>query len=488
MAERLLGDILGQSSNATSGGLLGGPSIFQTQPSRGQRRSALLSQAISSQGSNPYARLGAAFGGLIGMGGRAAGEGLGILQEPEQVRQSRLIREAQQAAAESGVDPVSEPERFLEVIDPIVESDPLLKSGIRSQIIRLQRELAPEQPELPESVRALQFRAKQAGYEEGTAEYREFFKTGGKERSTTQREKERDYYISQGYSERLATDLANNNIETSTDFAGRTRLVNITGGPVPDMLPQGYDAAPATEDSTVPTNEQGEPTGGGQMSRRRQEGSQEQPREPEGLIERPLRVGLVPYLQEGLSRSVGQFFPENFTFAETTEDRTQLRSARQQLISALSISGRPPVIEQERIERNLPSLGLLESPERARAQLEQLTSDLLRQRQADLEDLEDPGINQTLKRDIQKRINGVDAMLRLVDPRALQTGLATEQPDFTFDQASNVLSGAIDNGDLTKEAALGAFDYDSQAWPIIIDGQQATNTEGTPLYIFDEDS
>jgi len=144
MAERLLGDILGQSSNATSGGLLGGPSIFQTQPSRGQRRSALLSQAISSQGSNPYARLGAAFGGLIGMGGRAAGEGLGILQEPEQVRRSRLITEAQQAAAESGVDPVSEPDRFLEVIDPIVESDPLLKSGIRSQIIRLQRELAPD--------------------------------------------------------------------------------------------------------------------------------------------------------------------------------------------------------------------------------------------------------------------------------------------------------------------------------------------------------
>ncbi|MDR9407192.1 MAG: hypothetical protein RI516_08230, partial [Spiribacter sp.] len=116
----------------------------QTQPSRGQRRSALLSQAISSQGSNPYARLGAAFGGLIGMGGRAAGEGLGILQEPEQVRRSRLITEAQQAAAESGIDPVAEPDRFLEVIDPIVENDPLLKSGIRSQIIRLQRELAPE--------------------------------------------------------------------------------------------------------------------------------------------------------------------------------------------------------------------------------------------------------------------------------------------------------------------------------------------------------
>jgi len=180
MAETLLGNLLGQSSNSTSSGLLGGPSIFQTQPSRGQRRSALLSQAISSQGSNPYARLGAAFGGLIGMGGRAAGESLGVLQEPEQVRQSRLIREAQQAAAESGIDPVSEPERFLEVVDPIVEGDPLLRSGIRAQIIRLQRELAPEQPELPADARTLAFQAQQAGLVPGTPEYQEFMRTGGK--------------------------------------------------------------------------------------------------------------------------------------------------------------------------------------------------------------------------------------------------------------------------------------------------------------------
>jgi hypothetical protein len=72
-----LSDLLGQSSNASSGGLLGG-GVFSQPESRGQRRSRLLTEAISSAGQNPYARLGASFGGLIGMGGRAAAEGLGI--------------------------------------------------------------------------------------------------------------------------------------------------------------------------------------------------------------------------------------------------------------------------------------------------------------------------------------------------------------------------------------------------------------------------
>jgi len=209
-------------------------------------------------------------------------------------------------------------------------------------------------------------------------------------------------------------------------------------------------------------------------------------REPEGLIERPLQVGLVPYLQEGLSKTVGQFFPENFTFAETTEDRTQLRSARQQLISALSISGKPPVIEQERIEGNLPSLGPLESPERARTQLTQLTSDLLRQREADLRDIDDTSLNPSLRREIQKRVNGVDAMLRLVDPRALQTGEVTEAPEFSSDEAQSTLESGIQEGTVPQGASMGAYDREAKGYPIIVNGQPATNSEGEVLYIFEE--
>ena len=105
MANGLLGNLLRQSSNADSG-LFGGPSIFSSPPTRGERRSRLLTDLISGAGSDPYARLGAAFGGLIGMGGRAAAEGLGIVDEPKEVSRNRAIREVQQLTSKRGLDPL----------------------------------------------------------------------------------------------------------------------------------------------------------------------------------------------------------------------------------------------------------------------------------------------------------------------------------------------------------------------------------------------
>ena len=100
-----LSDLLGGSSNATSG-LLGGQSVFSRAPSRGQQRSRLLTDLISGAGSDPYSRLGAAFGGLIGMGARAGAEGLGIVDEPEEVKRNRAIREVQQIVSQRGLDPL----------------------------------------------------------------------------------------------------------------------------------------------------------------------------------------------------------------------------------------------------------------------------------------------------------------------------------------------------------------------------------------------
>src|SRR6056297_3558254 len=106
MAERLfnLGNLLGGSSNTQSGGLMGG-GIFSDPESRGQRRSRLLTDAIANAGQNPYARLGAAFRGLAGMGGRAAAEGLGIIDVPEEVKRNQAIQQVQQEVAERGLDP-----------------------------------------------------------------------------------------------------------------------------------------------------------------------------------------------------------------------------------------------------------------------------------------------------------------------------------------------------------------------------------------------
>lgn len=481
-----LSNLLGQSSNTQSGGLLGG-GVFSQPMSRGQRRSKLLTDAISGAGQNPYARLGASFGGLIGMGGRAAAEGAGLVDKPQEVQRAEAIRQVQQEVAEQGLDPMSNPAEFGEVVTRRFQELNQPELAMRTQLQL--RQMMPEQQELPADFRNLTLRAQQAGLEPGTDEYREFFRTGGSSQKQSQRELEKEYYMGEGFDERTATDLANNNIQISTNpLTGQSELVNITGGPVPDQLPQGYNANTGTE--TVATDQQGDPvegqarddageTSGGQARRERRD------EQAQGLVSEPLKVGLVPWLQEGLSRTAGQVSDE-FAFPDTTEDRAQLRTARQQLISALSISGRPPVIEQERIEQNLPSLGPLESPTRARTQLKQLTSDLLRQREADIRDIDDESINPSLRKEIQKRVNGVDKMLRIVDPRALQTGEPTQPPSLAPDQAEDILQGAVSDESLPQGSSLGSYDYDLNAYPIIVDGKPATNSEGDQIYIFDE--
>ena len=173
MSNGLLEDLLGQSSNANTGLFQG--SVFGRAPTRGQRRSALLNQAISSQGQNPYARLGAAFGGLIGMGARAGAEGLGIVDQPTEVQEAQAIRRAQQAAKESGIDPARDPEGFYNVVAPFVEDFP--RVAVRTR--RLLGEIAGEQPELPAEAQNLAFRAEQAGLNPGSDQYRQFMLSGG---------------------------------------------------------------------------------------------------------------------------------------------------------------------------------------------------------------------------------------------------------------------------------------------------------------------
>src|SRR6056297_3014747 len=117
MANGLMGlsNLLGQSSSAQSGGLMGG-GVFSQPESRGQRRSRLLTDAIANAGQNPYARLGAAFGGLAGMGGRAAAEGLGIVDAPAEVQRNEAIRQVQQEVSQLGLDPLSNPTEFGQVV------------------------------------------------------------------------------------------------------------------------------------------------------------------------------------------------------------------------------------------------------------------------------------------------------------------------------------------------------------------------------------
>jgi hypothetical protein len=150
MAQSLMGlqDLLGQSNNASSGGLLGG-GVFSQPESRGQRRSRLLTEAISDAGQNPYARLGASFGGLIGMGGRAAAEGLGIVDAPAEVQEAEAIRQVQQEVAEQGLDPMANPREFGQYVSSRFQElgQPQLATRSLLQAKQLESQFAPEPQE-----------------------------------------------------------------------------------------------------------------------------------------------------------------------------------------------------------------------------------------------------------------------------------------------------------------------------------------------------
>ncbi|MDR9407116.1 MAG: hypothetical protein RI516_07800, partial [Spiribacter sp.] len=170
MANGLMGlsDLLGQSSNTQSGGLFGG-GVFSQPESRGQRRSRLLTEAISGAGQNPYARLGASFGGLIGMGGRAAAEGLGIVDAPAEVQQAEAIRQVQQEVAEQGLDPMANPREFGDFVAGRFQElgQPQLATRSLLQARQIESELAPEPVETERVIRGGTPEGDAAGLSEG---------------------------------------------------------------------------------------------------------------------------------------------------------------------------------------------------------------------------------------------------------------------------------------------------------------------------------
>jgi len=147
MANGLMGlqNLLGQSSNASSGGLLGG-GVFSQPQTRGQRRSRLLTEAISGAGQNPYSRLGAAVGGLLGIGARAGAESLGIVDKPPEVQRAEAIRQVQQEAAERGLNVADDPRAFGNFVvsrfQELGQNDLANLSAL--QVESIARRLAPE--------------------------------------------------------------------------------------------------------------------------------------------------------------------------------------------------------------------------------------------------------------------------------------------------------------------------------------------------------
>jgi len=176
MANGLMGlsNLLGQSSNATSG--LFGAGVFSQPETRASRRSRLLTEMMSSQPTSA-GRFGAAIGGLLGMGARAGAEGLGIVDAPPEVKRNQAIRQVQQEVSELGIDPVDNPSEFGEIVSNRFKELGQPELAMRTQL-QIQQ-MMPEQGELPAEAQNLAFRAEQAGLNPGSDQYRQFMLSGG---------------------------------------------------------------------------------------------------------------------------------------------------------------------------------------------------------------------------------------------------------------------------------------------------------------------
>ena len=170
MAQGLMGlqDLLGQSSNASSGGLLGG-GVFSQPESRGRRRSRLLSEAISGAGRNPYGQMGAAIGGLLGMAGRSGAEALGIVDKPPEVQQAEAIRQVQQEAADRGLNVADDPREFGDFVASRFQElgQPQLATRSLLQARQIESEFAPEPVETERVIRGGTPEGDAAGLSEG---------------------------------------------------------------------------------------------------------------------------------------------------------------------------------------------------------------------------------------------------------------------------------------------------------------------------------
>lgn len=152
-----------------------------------------------------------------------------------------------------------------------------------------------------------------------------------------------------GFSETDAQDIAAKRVEFGNDAQGRPVLVNTTTGEMRLLTLEPSPASVAAGGSAVA-----------------------QPVVPErSLFQRVEALGALPFFTEAGGKIFGQV-SDRFVNERIVADREAFKLFREEIISALGKSGRPPVVEQARILEAAPSLGLLESPANARAQLRSL--------------------------------------------------------------------------------------------------------------------
>lgn len=219
---------------------------------------------------------------------------------------------------------------------------------------------------------------------------------------TARQQKISDAMTDYNVSEKEARDIVDGRLKVQSDpLSGQTKLVNIATGT--EKIVTG--APPVAEDAPAV-----EPP-------------------PEQTVFQSLddAVGLVPGATEFIGQTFGQLAPE-LVEEDVVVARQKIRGLREKLIRALSLSGRPPVIEQQRLLDMLPSLGPLESPENARASLKALHGMLSRQVMDDMAVYNDPATPKKSRSEAFERARGIQSTLReLGAPPAESTTIDTQE-------------------------------------------------------------
>lgn len=205
-----------------------------------------------------------------------------------------------------------------------------------------------------------------------------------------------------GIDRAAATALVDGQIRTNTD--------PVMGGGYKNNLASGEttrfgrgSGSPDSGGASVP------PTSGGDAS------PFPSPAGRSGLDDIAASAGGWPVLKDFfVNRLFGQVAPEAVD-ENLAESRAKFQTLRNRLVAALSISGRPPVIEQQRIEDVLPSTGVIESEKNARTILRTLRGELVRQYQADAEDIRAETLPPDVDRDVRRRMQEVRNLIEMLD-------------------------------------------------------------------------
>ena len=152
-------------------------------------------------------------------------------------------------------------------------------------------------------------------------------------------------------------------------------------------------------------------------------------------------VGPVGVVAEILGKTVGQLFKEG-NFPHINQARQRLRVLREDILRAFRLATKVPVIEQERLVKLVPSLGMLESYRSARDNLTELKYALMAKRDAEVAFIRDGTNPPDVIKKSKRAVHDLNEILKTIgDPPRAQGTYADPVRVRTKQDAKNLPPG-----------------------------------------------